>query len=537
MSTVQISLFPIDHRPVSDRTTAESSRQSQSFSTFLERSSFKQDAFPQDRVPSSPSPDRQAHEQDRAGRHQRPAPLQSSRKSPSTMSHRSEPSHEVQEPTTTASWTDHHSAEIQDSRGRVTGRTEDSSEQEQDQSAEHDQTAEQDDMDGSQPADVMIGLCLCLAESVPVNEEPKPLSDDASALVVTIESASASAQITIDVSTTEQSPQSVGPLPTDPNAALPPLDSAHVKDGQKPSSEPQSGFAAPLVPAGDQKDSLLTGTQPATQPVVDPATLVSDVPAPEEVVSKNEPLRVSNGVSFASDAFSNRNTANGIDTWHYGDHPATDPMVEQRTLPEWSQSGGGQEGGMGERDDRAAGGGTESPRPGQYLAREGFGETVAAVAADRAAQMEGTASRAVPSPAAGRAASSWSHAQDGFSMVQTVNLNLEPADLGPVNVRIFMTDRTVHAHITTDHMDFGQGMLSQQQQLETKLHSSGLEMGEFKVTVDHQQLSRGDSQNWFGHQGDRNPSTVDSLPREPEQEAREAPPVERRHVGIMSFFA
>ena len=193
---------------------------------------------------------------------------------------------------------------------------------------------------------------------------------------------------------------------------------------------------------------------------------------------------------------------------------------------------------MGERDERA-GGGAESHRPGQQLAaREGFGETITAVAADRTAQMEGTASRPVTSPVMGRAASSWPHGEDGVSLIQTVTLNLEPADLGPVNVRIFMSDRTVHAHITTDHPDFGQGMLSQQQQLETKLHSSGLEMGEFKVTVDQQQLSRGDSQSWFGRQGDRDPSAVESRPGAPEQEAREAPPIERRrHVGIMSVFA
>ena len=87
-------------------------------------------------------------------------------------------------------------------------------------------------------------------------------------------------------------------------------------------------------------------------------------------------------------------------------------------------------------------------------------------------------------------------------------------------------------------MDLGQGMLSQQQQLETKLQSSGLEMGEFKVTVDHQQLSRGDSQGWSGHQGDRHPLTVDVVERVADGETREQPPVaRRRHVGIMSVFA
>jgi Flagellar hook-length control protein FliK len=268
---------------------------------------------------------------------------------------------------------------------------------------------------------------------------------------------------------------------------------------------------------------------------MDPTALTSDMPV-DGVVPKNEPLPVS---TFTSDAHSNRHSANGIDSWQYGDHPATDLMVEQRTLPEWSQSGAGQEGAMGERDDRASGGGTEFPRPGQLVApREGFGEAIAALTVDRTAQTEGNGSRTVTSSLTARGVSSWPTGEDGFAMVQTVNLNLEPADLGPVNVRIFMTDRTVHAHIRTDHMDFGQGMLSQQQQLETKLHSSGLEMGEFKVTVDHHPLSRGDSQNWFGQQADRHPSPVDALPRASEQEAPEAPPVERRrHMGIVSLFA
>lgn len=123
-------------------------------------------------------------------------------------------------------------------------------------------------------------------------------------------------------------------------------------------------------------------------------------------------------------------------------------------------------------------------------------------------------------------------------MTQAVSLNLEPADLGPINVRIFMMDRTVHAHIRTDHMDLGQGMLSQQQQLETRLQSSGLEMGEFKVTVDQQQLSRGDSQGWFRHQGEGRP--VPAVPHHDvlEGDVREPPAPERqRRSGIVSVFA
>jgi hypothetical protein len=87
-------------------------------------------------------------------------------------------------------------------------------------------------------------------------------------------------------------------------------------------------------------------------------------------------------------------------------------------------------------------------------------------------------------------------------------------------------------------MDLGQGMLSQQQQLETKLQSSGLEMGEFKVTVDNQQLFRGDSQGWLGRHSDRHPLTVEVVQRAADGDTREQPPAERRrHVGIVSLFA
>lgn len=215
-------------------------------------------------------------------------------------------------------------------------------------------------------------------------------------------------------------------------------------------------------------------------------------------------------------------------------------MGEQRTLSDWSSSAGGHDETMGQPEEQQAGGRTETFQPGRHVtSREGFGDTVAAMAADRTTSAEGGDSRTPASSMTGRAAlTSWSNGDEGRPVVQAVSLNLEPADLGPVNVRIFMTDRTVHAHIRTDHMDLGQGMLSQQQQLETKLQSSGLEMGQFKVTVDQQQLSRGDSQGWLGHQADRHPLEVDVVQRAGDEQRHEPAPVERRrHTGIVSFFA
>ena len=74
--------------------------------------------------------------------------------------------------------------------------------------------------------------------------------------------------------------------------------------------------------------------------------------------------------------------------------------------------------------------------------------------------------------------------------------------------------------------------------LETKLHDSGLEMGQFKVTVDQQQLSRGDSQSWLRQEGEWRPATDASNHRRVESDAG-ASTVSgpQRRPGIVSIFA
>lgn len=109
---------------------------------------------------------------------------------------------------------------------------------------------------------------------------------------------------------------------------------------------------------------------------------------------------------------------------------------------------------------------------------------------------------------------------------QSVTLDLDPLDMGPLRVRVMMSDQTVHAHIRTEHGELGQGLLQQGQSLESSLRTTGLEMGMLRVTIDQQQ-GRGDNAWMFQQQQQqgRPPSTNLSQPAAPEE--RRAPSGER----------
>jgi hypothetical protein len=533
---VEPSLFPIEQRSVSDRPTLEAPRQTQSFSTFLESIAPKRAAVPQEHSRSSPSEQRQIRERDVSGHPRRPV-SGASPKSSSTVSRRSESLDEAHRHPATSSRPDHLSAEPVENRRQATHRPDDPAEIEQGQVAEPDQRTEEHDTNGDQSVDVMIALSVSLADPGALNGEPEPSSDGPGAIVITIESAKASAQVIVGLTADEPASSLM-----EPDAEQSLLAPAEVQDGSKRSGEPRQALPAltdaHLSQTGGQGGSATTTGMPETQAPTDPATMAPGMSPHGEARSKGEPSPLSYEASFLpSDAPLNRTAENPIETWQQGDHPATDGTVEQRPSPEWSPFNGGQDEAMGQqREDQAADSRTEPSQAGRHPApREGFGETMATAAADRTASPQGGAHRA--DVVTGRGAISRPHGDEGRPIVQTVSLNLEPADLGPINVRIFMSDRTVHAHIRTDQMDLGQGMLNQQHQLESRLQSSGLEMGEFKVTVDQQQ-QRGDSQGWLGQQGDRHGSMVDAVQRAAEAEMREPLPVERRrHTGIVSFFA
>ena len=119
---------------------------------------------------------------------------------------------------------------------------------------------------------------------------------------------------------------------------------------------------------------------------------------------------------------------------------------------------------------------------------------------------------------------------------QSVMLELDPLDMGPLRVRVMMSDQTVHAHIRTEHGELGQGLLQQGQSLESSLRTTGLEMGMLRVTVDQQQ-GRSDTAWMFQQQSGRSatPSGPQSTEGEEERSARE----ESRHYTSerVSIFA
>ncbi|HEX2055458.1 MAG TPA: flagellar hook-length control protein FliK [Nitrospiraceae bacterium] len=382
----------------------------------------------------------------------------------------------------------------------------------------------------------MIALSISFVGPPAMNGEEQGSSDGATQAQLTIESAAASVQVTYAVSPGQPAPAGIEPMgPANGGQSFVPP--AQVEDGKEQPAEVQLP-ASPISseqPAGTSEPTINAEPQAA----MDTATLLSGMPLDGEAQLTNEPLRAAIDHPLTNSPSSNREASSTTDLRQSDGYSTPDVIVEQRALPEWSQSDGGQHDAMGQHGEQAPGGRTESPGTTHHaVPRDAFGDTVSALTAERTAQGEATGSRSSSPSGTVRAVSMWSGGDEPLPVVQTVSFNLEPADLGPVNVRIFMSDRTVHAHIRTDHMDFGQGMLNQQQQLETKLQSSGFEVGEFKVTVDQQQLSRGDSQGWLAQHDDQRAARADSRERALERPVREPVPAERRrHTGIVSFLA
>ncbi len=100
----------------------------------------------------------------------------------------------------------------------------------------------------------------------------------------------------------------------------------------------------------------------------------------------------------------------------------------------------------------------------------------------------------------------WNELRGASPVAHSVMLDLDPLDMGPLRVRVMISDQTVHAHIRTEHGELGQGLLQQGQSLESSLRTTGLEMGMLRVTVDQQQ---GRSENaWMFQQQHQNRPTV-----------------------------
>ena len=91
----------------------------------------------------------------------------------------------------------------------------------------------------------------------------------------------------------------------------------------------------------------------------------------------------------------------------------------------------------------------------------------------------------------------------GMGSAHSVTLDLDPLDMGPLRVRVMMSDQIVHTHIRTEHGELGQGLLQQGSSLEASLRTTGFEMGTLRVTVDQHQQGRGESPWAFQQQQGR----------------------------------
>ncbi len=80
-------------------------------------------------------------------------------------------------------------------------------------------------------------------------------------------------------------------------------------------------------------------------------------------------------------------------------------------------------------------------------------------------------------------------------VIQSVHLEIHPADLGRIQLRVMLANQTVHTQVTTQHADVGQFLIARQGQLETALNTSGLDLGQFRVLVDRHGSGQG-SQEW-----------------------------------------
>ncbi|WP_447603080.1 flagellar hook-length control protein FliK [Nitrospira sp. Nam80] len=396
--------------------------------------------------------------------------------------------------------------------------------------------AERDQVPENQVAGMMVALTACLVEPGAVQDVTEHSADDAQPPAAQLVAQSAPA---MPASLAGMTMQQAAPE-ANMNGHRP-----MVETGQGNGNQPQSTGAKtePLpsgpVPAGEQAGET---NRAYAQLAADASTLASLPSSSGETVSPDQSGRSLSQVPLPGEAPSIRNLRAGAEDRQMGDHSVAGLTGENPVSSDLSRASQGQEYAMGERDDRAADGKLEPRGAGQSHGHgeSGFGETVAALGGDKPALSEGGAGKTGSSLATGRmgATSEASQSEVRPSVMQSVSLYLEPADLGPVNVRIFMMDRTVHAHIRTEHMDLGQGMLSQQQQLETKLQNSGLEMGQFKVTVDQQQLSRGDSHGWLRQEPAWHPAGDEANMRGTEQGGREPIAMDPRpRLGIVSIFA
>ena len=119
------------------------------------------------------------------------------------------------------------------------------------------------------------------------------------------------------------------------------------------------------------------------------------------------------------------------------------------------------------------------------------------------------------------------------SPLKSIQFAVNPPEIGPVNVRVVVSDQRVFASVATERSDVGQFLLNNQSQLQAGLQAYGLDLSSFRVDVD----TRGPgNQGWsFGPAPDP-AATARTVPSEPESEV---PPssatwLERGRVNVFA---
>ncbi|MBI3603537.1 MAG: flagellar hook-length control protein FliK [Nitrospirae bacterium] len=112
------------------------------------------------------------------------------------------------------------------------------------------------------------------------------------------------------------------------------------------------------------------------------------------------------------------------------------------------------------------------------------------------AQAEGLGAKPAPAPQAPSPVLSIPSEPAVSPLRPSIQVDMNPADLGRVQVRVVLSDQTVHANVTTERAGVGEFLAANQGRLEAGFNASGLQMGEFKVTVDSQGRSP------YGQSGD-----------------------------------
>ncbi len=76
------------------------------------------------------------------------------------------------------------------------------------------------------------------------------------------------------------------------------------------------------------------------------------------------------------------------------------------------------------------------------------------------------------------------------NQTKSMVLELSPADLGRVNIRIAVNQDTVHTHFSSERNELGQYLVNGQDRLQSALNASGLDLGRFQVDIDRQSAGR-----------------------------------------------